>query len=168
MYRIPLALVALVLIVLGVFLYTEKDVPDYTSEAYGISFSYPEGYLISEGLAGSDHYSIRLVREEDAIPPENGEGPTGVTIDLYTNNTLSLSEWVTTSNRSNFTLGDKSSTATTVDGAPAVSYRWSGLYEGETTAFLHKENVVAVSVMRISPEEHTEAYEEVLSSLSLK
>lgn len=168
MYRIPLALVALVLIVLGVFLYTEKDVPDYTSEAYGISFSYPEGYLISEGAVGNDHYAIRLVREEDAIPPENGEGPTGVTIDIYANNTLPLSEWVATSNLSNFTLGDKSSTPTTVSGVPAVSYRWSGLYEGETTAFLYNGNVVAVSVMRIKPEEHTEAYEELLSSFELR
>lgn len=168
MYRIPLALVALVLIVLGIFLYFERETPDYTSEAYGFSFSYPEGYLITEGVAGSDHYAIRLVKEEDAIPPENGEGPTSITIDIYTNNTLSLSEWVTTSNLSNFSLGDKISTPTNVSGVSAVSYRWSGLYEGETTAFLHKENVVAVSVMRINPEEHTETYKEVLSSLTLR
>ncbi len=168
MYRIPLALVALVLIVLGVFLYLEPTTNEYSSDLYGISFSYPEGYHMTEGTVGNDHYSIRLVKEEDAAPPEDGEGPTGVTIDLYTHNTLSLSEWVATSNFSNVSLGDKSTTPTTVDGVPAVSYHWSGLFEGETTAFLQGETVLAVSVLRLSPEDHTEAYQEVLSSLTLK
>ncbi len=168
MYRLPLALVGLVLIILGIFMYFEQEALDYTSDVYGFSFSYPEGYVLTEGEAGTDHYAIRLVKEEDAVPPENGEGPTGVTIDIYTNNTLSLSEWVTTSSLSNFSLGDKTSTPTSVSGVSAVNYRWSGLYEGETTAVLHKENVLAVTVMRINPDDHTQAYEEVLSSFTLR
>ncbi|MBP9817040.1 MAG: hypothetical protein KBD05_03370 [Candidatus Pacebacteria bacterium] len=168
MYRLPLALVGLVLIILGIFMYFEQEAPDYTNDVYNFSFSYPDGYVITESTVGTDHYAIRLVKEEDAVPPENGEGPTGITIDIYTNNALSLSEWVTTAALSNFALGDKTSTPTSVSGVSAVQYRWSGLYEGETTAVLHKGNVIAVSVMRINPEDHTEAYKEVLSSLTLK
>ena len=80
----------------------------------------------------------------------------------------SLFEWLKKGN-SNYSPEDGMSSAlasTTVSGVEAVHYTWSGLYEGETTAFLHKDNVVAVSVTYLSPEEeHVAVYRNLLQSL---
>lgn len=169
MYRLALALIGLVVLLLGFFLYREQAMtPRYESAAYGFSFSYPEGYVLSESEVGSGYHAIRLLREEDATPPEGGEGPTGVAVDVYQNQASSLLEWMQTSSVSNYQLGNKAYEPTSVAGVPAFRYRWSGLYEGETVAFLLGGNVIAVSVTRLSPEEHAEAYQEVLSSFKLR
>ncbi len=166
MYRIPLALVALALLILGVFILTEKKSPVEEPLGPGILFTVPDGYARTDEVT-TGRYSVRLVRKEDVVSPENGEGPSGIAVDMHVSE-LTLVEWMTTTEDSNFGLGDQTYSSTTIAGIPAVRYRWSGLYEGETTAFLHRGSVVAISVTRLSAGEHTEAYEKVLSSLQLK
>jgi len=146
----------------------------YANGVYGISFQYPAGYVLTErevGNAERGHYNITIVREEDATPPENGEGPTAITIDIYQNNidNQTLIDWLTNTNASNFKLGDGAYASTTVNGTEAVSYRWSGLYEGETTAFLHDGNIIAVSVTYFTREDQIRAdYYALLASLNLE
>lgn len=150
---------------------SEPKLQTYANDALGIAFAYPQGYVLSEGEIGSTgerHYVISLIRQEDAVPVEGGEGPTSVILDFYQNDAgKTLDEWLA-SDASNLRLGDGATTAVTVDGAHAVQFRWSGLYEGETTAFLHGNNIVAVSVAYFSlADEIYSTYRAVLSSLSL-
>ena len=150
------------------------DTYEYVSETYGIAFDYPEGYVLEQGERGTGerrHYAITLIKETDLPPAANGEGPTAITIDIYQNDieNLSLNEWLTGTNQSNFKLGDGTYASTTVDGASAVAYRWSGLYEGETTALIHKDNVVALSVTFLTPEDAIiDVYRDILDSIGLK
>jgi hypothetical protein len=145
----------------------------YENKRFGLSFVVPLGYVLSEGEAGTNerkHHVITLIRKEDIPPPVNGEGPPSITINVYQNNldTLTLDDWLVGRNESNFKLGDGTSARTSVDGKEAVSYRWSGLYEAQTVAFLHTQSVVAVSVTYLDlSDDHVDAYLNLLTSISL-
>lgn len=144
----------------------------YANDLLGISFSYPTGYLLSESSAtegANERYTITIIADEDAVPRVNSEGPTAITIEAYSYaEPVTLSVWLT-KNESNVALGDGQLSSTTVDGAEAVRYDWSGLYEGETTAFVVGSRVVAVSVTYQSPADRIyEDYLMVLSSLRIR
>lgn len=145
----------------------------YNNSAYNISFTYPDGYVLTEGErgdAGGGHYVITLVRKEDASPRENSEGPTTITIDVYHGAVAQapLLRWLSESNASNFKLSNGTYASTTVAGREAISYRWSGLYEGETTAFRNGGNIVTLSVTWMTPEDtNIPVYRELLRSLRL-
>lgn len=146
----------------------------YVNDTYGIAFHYPSGYVLEEGEKGDRaerHYAIVLTRQEDASPRENGEGPPTISIDIYQDHPdhQTLSEWLKDNNTSNFKLSDGTYVFTEINGTEAASYRWSGLYEGETTALLHKGNVVAFTVTYLTPEDaHLNVYRELQSSVELK
>lgn len=124
----------------------------YVSAEYGISFSYPDTYVLTErdapGSALRKHHSIVLIRKEDLPLPENGEGPPAISIDIYQNNLdrQETEEWIKNTSASNFKLGTGDLASTTVSGLPALSYRWSGLYEGTTVALARPDWVYAFSV----------------------
>lgn len=145
----------------------------YANDLFGFSFSYPVGFLLAEsevGVLGRTHHVITIIKEEDAVPRVNSEGPTAVTVDIYQNDTKpqTLEEWAQ-SDESNAKLGDGVMTEGTVDGAPALRYTWSGLYQGETTVFLHNDRVVAVSVTYMSPADDIYVvYGALLNSLRLR
>ncbi|HEY4520811.1 MAG TPA: hypothetical protein VJL57_00225 [Candidatus Paceibacterota bacterium] len=144
----------------------------YRNNTYGIAFQYPERYVMEENSAvdgnGYSMHWITLFRSQDFPLPQNGERPPEITITIIEMKGQSLFEWLKKGN-SNYSPEDGMSSAlasTTVSGVEAVHYTWSGLYEGETTAFLHKDNVVAVSVTYLSPEEeHVAVYRNLLQSL---
>ena len=139
----------------------------YQNQRFGVAFEYPAGYVLSEGQREDGHYAITLVRQEDAVPSENSEGPTAITFDFYAYEGA-LSEWLATSS-SNYQLGDGTYLETTAGAAPAVRYGWSGLYEGETTAVLHEGTVVAISTTYLTPTDAIRSdYEAVLASLTLE
>jgi len=180
-------LIALAFVFIGIYVlrvnYATAPSPDtalpelsgrtYMNDIYGIAFHYGEGYVLEEGERGDarqGHYAIVLTRTEDASPRENGEGPPTISIDIYQNNggEQALFEWLRGSNTSNFNLSDGTYVSTEISGVEAVSYRWSGLYEGETTAFLHKGNVVAVTVTALTPEDaNRTVYRQILNSFQL-
>jgi hypothetical protein len=135
-----------------------QDVKTYATSTYGISFEYPKNYLITErevGGAQRGHYSIVLISEEDSAPRENSEGPTSINIDIFQNNLDKQTAlgWITGSSNSNYKLGDGVLASTTVDGKEALSYNWSGLYEGRTVTYANEDFVYAFSVTRITPED---------------
>lgn len=126
----------------------------YANGTYGFSFVYPDYYVLTEqevGNAERMHYAVTLVDTDDTVLPEGGEGPTAITIDVYQNNLdkQTLDDWLET-NQSNFKLGAGTRAVTSVGGKEAITYSWSGLYEGETTAFIHGDNIIAISVTYFS------------------
>ena len=144
----------------------------YRNNTYGIAFQYPERYVMEENSAvdgnGYSMHWITLFRSQDFPLPQNGERPPEITITIIEMKGQSLFEWLKKGN-SNYSPEDGMSSAlasTTVSGVEAVHYTWSGLYEGETTAFMHGDDVVDVSVMYVSPEdENVAVYRNLLQSL---
>src|SRR3989344_2112468 len=148
----------------------------YRNNTYGITFSYPENYVMeqhSQSDDGSGHASnaIVLIRQTDMPTPANGEGPPAITIEIHEAKLQTLFDWLEKGN-SNYSPdnGMSSSLAsTTVYGFEAVQYTWSGLYGGETTAFVYEDDVIAVSVTYLAPEDQNVAvYRNLLQSLVLQ
>jgi hypothetical protein len=153
---------------------TSSEMQTYTNDPYGISFMYPKNYKISEGEKGAkeqSHYAIVIVRDEDRVPPVNGEGPTAITFDIYRNatDTPSIDQWLNNSVASNYNLSKGTYATTTIAFVPAITYDWSGLYEGRTIAFLHHKNIVALSVTYLSADDQNlGVYDIIRTSLKLR
>lgn len=139
----------------------------YASDAFGLSFAYPEGYILSEDASG-----VTLIREEDAVPViAGGEGPTAITLVFHPEDPAfaMLSEWILGTHASNARLGSGGLVGTSVDGRDALYYQWSGLYEGETVAFLHDSRIVLVSATYRAPSDPIrEAFRVVLGTLRFR
>src|SRR3989344_9293164 len=154
------AIIGILLVLLGVgfFLLQQNrgnEIPtqgNYSNATYGISFTYPEGYVIGEVEApGSEihtHHSIVSMQKEHLPLPENGEGPPAITIDIYQNDIdhQGTEEWIRNTSESNFKLSEGRLATTTISGFPALSYRWSGLYEGTTIAVARPRFVYVFTV----------------------
>lgn len=174
-------IVILALLVAGALFYSQQylsqEVPSipgatgqnlYASGVYGMTFTYPDYYTLTEHDDGARH-TITLIHARESQLPEAGEGPPAITVDVYDNSSdaLTIEDWLATG-QSNFNLGDKVLGATNVGGVQAVTYRWSGLYEGETTAFVRGDMIVAVSVTYLAPTDQLRAdYLALLVSLTL-
>ncbi len=149
------------------------SLPSFSSSPYGIAFTYPDSYSLTEKEVGTTkrlHHQIVLINKKDLPLPKDGEGPPTITIDIRDNSTdkQSLDSWVKNYNVSNFKLPNGTYATTTVDGIPAITYAWSGLYEGETTVFLHKGNIVVVSVTYLSAKDQIHGdYQYILNSIQL-
>lgn len=131
----------------------EAQMRTYSSAEYGISFEYPDSYTLTEvdspGSAQREHHAIVLQRTEDLPAPAGGEGPPSITIDIYQNDLddQTTESWIRGSSASNFKLGPMTLASTTIDGKAALSYRWSGLYEGTTVAIARPDWIYAFNVM---------------------
>lgn len=130
-----------------------KPTKNYFNEEYGITFDYPEGYLLSErdldGSAQRKRHVVTLIREEDAPAPTDGEGPPAITLMLVQNNIdkQTTRQWVEGSADSNFKQSPDQGTASVkVGGMDGLVYRWDGLYQGETTAAAGSKWIYAFSV----------------------
>lgn len=153
----------------------------YSSDTYGISFSYPKTYFLTEkmqpGSGERYHYTISLFEDTEfnrklvAGEVPGTEGPVAITFDIYQNNLdkQSLLGWMNNSSASNFKLSDGKHSLIEVSGAEAVRYAWDGLYQGDTVAFLSGDNIIATSVTYNSPEDAIKKdFEKVLLSIKLK
>lgn len=120
---------------------------EYSNDVYGISFSYPSDYILSErDTVASDsqnYHQIGLINKKDIPLPVSGEGPTAIILDIYKNNVnkYSAESWARNAKESNLKLGEGRISTTTISGLAALSFRWSGLYEG-TTIVLAKPDFV--------------------------
>ena len=151
----------------------------YESSSIGIAFDYPNNYFLEVKDTGSpqrkrtaiilteDTEENRLVRE-GKTPPR--EGPVAITVDIFQNSEkLSAEGWVRGMSYSNFKLSSDEPTIFTYKDRDAVSYRWSGLYEGQSVVFAHKENIVMLSVTFIAPSDSIiTVFEDMLESVELK
>jgi hypothetical protein len=135
----------------------QSGTTEYRDEDLGIIFSYPDAYeLETKDLSTSSrkHASIILTRLEDLPAPEGGEGPPTINIDAYQNNLdkYTLDSFVRGTSFTNFKLSpDGAVASTTVNGMPAVMFRWSGLYEGTTYVVARDAWVYTFSVTSLTP-----------------
>lgn len=124
----------------------------YANAQYGLSFTYPSAYILSEmdapGSGMRQHHIITLMHKADLPLPVNGEGPPSIIIDIYQNNLdkQTTEGWIRNTSASNFKLGEGRLASTTISGFPALSYRWSGLYEGTTIALAQEHWVYTFTV----------------------
>lgn len=136
----------------------------YENQALGVRFEYPGRYFVIEhDQSTGARYRYAIILMEDTaenralaagVSTEPREGPPTISFDLYQNNldNQALETWIRSSNDSNFKLSpDGVLTSTTVAGLPALGYRWSGLYEGESTAFVYGDYIGVVSVTWLEP-----------------
>ena len=67
---------------------------------------------------------------------------------MYQNNLdkQTTEDWIRNTSASNFKLGEGRLATTTISGMPALSFRWSGLYEGTTIAIADEKWVYAFTV----------------------
>jgi hypothetical protein len=152
-----------------------SDTRPYTSEEHGISFSYPEEYVMTQrdlapNSAGERHV-VTLVAQADSNLPEGGEGPKAITLMFIQNDTAALTtdKWVRGSADSNFNLSpDKGTAMIKIADKEGVMFRWNGLYNGETTVAAGREWIYAVSVTFDSENDQiVKDYRAILSSIRL-
>lgn len=155
-YTIPLLVIATIIITTYVWICqvvpmkgdTDTMLKQYSSAQYNLSFFYPYRYILDEKDVPQsvlEQHAIVLVDKKDLPQPKDAEGPPSITIDIYQNSQhhQTAEEWIRNSKFSNFDLGDKIIRRTTMNGLPALSYRWSGLYEG-TTIVVAQTNLIYV------------------------
>ena len=132
----------------------------YANSAYGISFSYPDTYVLEEREVGNGeryHYAITLMDKVAAANiPQNGEGPPAINVDIFQNNLddLTAAEWVENDSRSNFKLSPDGTLAPViVADAEGLLYAWYGLYRGNSIVFAHGDNIIMLSVSYLTPDD---------------
>lgn len=129
----------------------------YANADYGLSFKYPLRYrLVEFDAPGSEqraHHVIALTYEDNLPIPENAEGPPMITIDLFQNDldSQTAEDWIRNTSASNFKLGEMRLSTTTVGGEEALSYRWSGLYEGTSIVVAKPAWIYMFSVTYLEP-----------------
>ncbi len=134
----------------------------YTNSDYGISFEYPDSYVIEEHSGATmnpPRFDIVLMNAKDyadlkaATVPR--EGPLAITISIFPIGARdqSLNDWIKTSDVSNWKLSNGAFASTTVAGLEALYYSWDGLYRGDTLAFASEDVVYTGSVTSLSPED---------------
>lgn len=140
----------------------------YANDMYGVTFTYPSNYVLSEAEHDGYH-SIFLTDKKDLPAPQNGEGPPGISLVIYKNTDQApLVSWLKSAEGSNFNLANGMYASTTVSGETAVSYHWSGLYEGSSVAFALNNYIFIGSVTYIAPDDpQIKIYRDVLSSIEL-
>jgi hypothetical protein len=134
----------------------ESKLLTYTNDKFGFTFDYPDTYTVEErnlDTGNRYHTSIVLI-SKGFVPPDGGEGPTTINLDIYQNNldNLSIERWIKETSASNYKLSsDGKLTSLTVDGEDALTYNWDGLYSGQTIVFEHDNNIYALSVTHMTP-----------------
>lgn len=136
----------------------------------GLEFSYPVAYM-AQTTAGNGVETtaiVTVIHQDDIERRPGSEAPRSVEIVVYPRQEdATLDDWLA-QKVSNFELSDGTYSETVIDGAPARSYRWSGLYEGETMVFIHDQSFVSVSATSITPQDDIRAaYKMVLETMSL-
>ncbi|MDB5238169.1 MAG: hypothetical protein JWM46_439 [Candidatus Kaiserbacteria bacterium] len=152
----------------------------YTSSTYGITFNYPSNYTLSQKDVKTDasnkvsaHHAITLV-SNSAKAVNNGEGPTAITIDIYPNpKKLLVQDWIKNTDASNYKLAVdpkmQDALVGNMGGTNAYAYTWSGLYNGNSFVFTHKNNIVMASVTYLTTKDVIlNDFIQIMSTLRLK
>lgn len=132
----------------------------YSSDLYGISFTYSQGYYLKERDAGTaERPQLSLILVEDTQEnrdvvegrtTEPRDGPISINVDVYPNpDRLTAEDWV---------RADTNWTVRTSEAAPigrgqiaGVTYSWSGLYEGKTVIVTEGTRAYVFSVTWLEP-----------------
>lgn len=132
----------------------------YRGADEGLTFYYPSLYYLRENEAGSatrPQTALVLVEDTkenrdllDGTTQEPREGPTSITIDVYSNTQgLSALEWA--KQDTNWNIGSKKTTDVLVGGREGVSYTWDGLYPGKSAIVAIGKKAYVFSVTWNSP-----------------
>ncbi|HYE23150.1 MAG TPA: PsbP-related protein [Candidatus Paceibacterota bacterium] len=185
--------VALVVIIGGFFLLNSRaplavptevvetgtdEILTYSNEEFGLSFEYPINLYLHErtdaGTPERSQLSLFLVEDteenRDVLEGRNTEpreGPIGITVDVYQNpEELPATEWVQTD--TNWTVANSSAEQIRVAEHDAVTFTWSGLYEGKTVVVTEGDKAYVLSTTWMSPEDTTISdFEAILNSLEI-
>lgn len=177
----PIIVTLIALLFGGYYLYTRgvghwfANYKTYQNSTYGISFKYPDTYVVQEREVGNSeryHYAITLV-DKIALKnlPQASEGPPTINIDIFQNDldNLAPENWVKNTNESNFKISlDGVLTATSIAGSDAVSYFWDGLYRGQSVVTAHGKNMYMFTVTYNATGDPIRAdFSQMLSSVTL-
>jgi len=130
----------------GVTASQEKDpMVEYRSAELGITFAYPEQrYTLSvhaSGNAEREWHTVTLV-PSTFVPVEGGEGPPSISIAAYSNEGVTLEQWIRGDARSNFKLSiDGALVPLALNGRSGYAYRHSGLYKTDAVAVAVNDRV---------------------------
>jgi hypothetical protein len=149
----------------------------YSNATYGFRFAYTNEYALTEtdiGTTTGSHHVIKLTAISETVPAIDGEAPPAITIDIYKNTIppMTMDEWfakVPEQSGSNLTDGTYHSVAAS-DSAqqPVITYHRTGLYEGDTTAFVQRGSIIALSVTYRTPYDAiVSAYNTMLASFHI-
>ncbi len=134
---------------------TTEDTPEVfvTQVSRAVRFQYSTSYILTEkevGNAERTHYVITLIKASDAQngDKENTEGPRAITFDFYQNKEkLTPEQWAKQSSFSNIKLSpDSKLEQIPFGGAQAVSYRWDGLYSGQSLVTTTSGDILVITV----------------------
>ncbi len=116
----------------------------YSSED-GVTFMYPDAYRLTseKHTVGTTTWDSIVFVDKNYVPPVNGEGPTAISMSVFENpKGLTLEQWIKNEPQSNYKLSlDGTFTAGSIGGEPSLSYQYSGLYQFDAVAVLHKGKV---------------------------
>ena len=155
----------------------EALVHTYASSTYGIRFTYPDTYVLSERDEGNaaerTHHVIVLTdRSALSLTPENGEGPPTITIAVFGNahERLTPESWIKNVSASNFKLSpDNTLATTTIASSTAYTYTWDGLYRGESAVLTHGSDIIMLSVTSLdSADRIRDDFIDMLSTFTLQ
>lgn len=150
------ALALLVVILIGISLIPQPDLPElpqqpigqeepalvpYASPSFGIAFSYPEGYFTTvTDHEGERRQSTITVFEDTPFTRAlvNGEAPgteapPAISVAIFQNDldSYTAESFIRDTSYSNFKLSDGTLTPVSVGGVEGFAYRSTGLYESE-------------------------------------
>jgi hypothetical protein len=158
----------------------------YQSDRFGVSFSYPEKYLLfetkGEGFEGREYYVVSLRPDSPFIRDlmkgvhYDTETPPAIHLSFYRepSRSLSLEVWVRANSLSNFDLSDPAQSGalepTTVAGVPAFAYHYEGLYSVDAIAFAYDDWVViaAVDATTSGTDPQKDDFRAILASVQLE
>lgn len=153
-YTVASIVFAVIIISVGGYLWYQKNntvVDTYTNDDYGVSFTYPDSYKLTENKE-NDHTLVTLTKKGFSLP-KNGEGSTAITVDMIHGAPAAKGGkspadiWITTATSSNFHLSSmKSPGATRVDEQDARLYTWDGLYPATTVVTSTDGNILMFTV----------------------
>jgi hypothetical protein len=125
-----------------------RELKTYSSKE--LSFQYPAKYFLEEKIVNeAQRFHKRIILTEDTeenrlvregkTPPR--EGPVAITVDVFQNNLdkMTLMQFVTGTNDSNYKLGAGKVSTTTIGSLEGLEYFWSGLYEGRSFVLSSKD-----------------------------
>lgn len=125
----------------------------YDSAEFGLKFTYPDSYVLTEREEGTGERSRHSILLMDKIAaaniPEGGEGPTAITIDIFDNSIdkLPLETWIKNTSASNYKQSiDEVLMQTELGGQSGLSYVWDGLYRGESTVIARGDDILMFTV----------------------
>lgn len=143
----------------------------------GLTFTYPPTLYMKERVANEAKLerSVVLVENSESnrailngTAPVAGEGPPSITIDIYKNpQHLTPEEWMRQD--TNWTQQSIARDGIVIGGLPAVSFDWSGLYEGNSSIVSFGDHIYVFSYTWLSADDVViKEVSDVLDSVKFK